>query len=96
MEILIKPIVTEKLSAQGESMNRYGFVVEKRANKLQIRSAIQEMYSVTVVDVNTMIYPAKKKTRMSKSGIVHGSKNAFKKAVVTLKDGEKIDFYSNI
>lgn len=96
MEILIKPVVTEKLSAQGERMNRYGFVVEKRANKLQIRSAIEDMYSVTVVDVNTMIYPAKKKTRMSKSGIVHGTKNAFKKAVVTLKDGDKIDFYSNI
>lgn len=96
MEIIFKPVVTEKLTSQGESLNRYGFVVDKRANKLQIRSAIEEMYGVTVSDVNTMIYPAKKKSRMSKSGIVQGTKSAYKKALVTLKEGDKIDFYSNI
>jgi large subunit ribosomal protein L23 len=96
MEILLKPIVTEKHTAQAESLNRYGFVVDRRANKLQIRSAIEQMYGVTVNDVNTMVYPAKKKTRMSKSGVVQGTRNAFKKALVTLKEGDKIDFYSNI
>jgi large subunit ribosomal protein L23 len=96
MNILQKPVVTEKISAQGERLNRYGFVVDKRANKLQIRSAIEQMYGVTVEDVNTMVYPSRKKTRMSKSGIIEGTRSGFKKALVTLKDGDKIDFYSNI
>ena len=96
MEILLKSIVTEKLTSQGESLNRYGFIVERQANKLQIRTAVEQMYGVTVTDVNTMRYAGKNKSRYTKSGIIPGKTNAFKKAIVTLKEGDKIDFYSNI
>ena len=96
MNILLKPIVTEKMTMQGESLNRYGFIVDKRANKLQIKEAVEEMYGVSVNTVNTMRYLGKKKSRQTKSGIVEGRSNSHKKAIVTLADGEKIDFYSNI
>lgn len=96
MDIIIKPIVTEKMTHQGEVLNRYGFVVKKDANKLQIKKAVEEMYNVTVAEVNTMRYAGKKKTRYTKSGIIEGATSSFKKAVVTLADGDKIDFYSNI
>ncbi|MCK5029306.1 MAG: 50S ribosomal protein L23 [Bacteroidales bacterium] len=96
MDILIKPIVTEKMTMLGESLNRYGFVVDTRANKLQIKSAVEEMYGVSVEAVNTMRYLGKKKSRFTKSGVIQGKANAFKKAIVTLAEGEKIDFYSNI
>lgn len=96
MNILIKPIVTEKMTAQGEKFNRYGFIVEKTANKLQIREAIEELYEVTVVDVNTMRYGGKLKSRFTRSGVTQGKTNAYKKAVVTVAEGEVIDFYSNI
>ena len=96
MDILIKPIVTEKMTMQGDSLNRYGFVVERKANKIQIKKAIEDMYGVSVEAVNTMQYLGKKKSRFTKSGIIEGRSNSFKKAVVTLAKGEKIDFYSNI
>jgi len=96
MDILVKPIVTEKMTMQGESLNRYGFIVDTRANKLQIRKAIEEMYGVSVESVNTMRYLGKKKSRFTKSGVIEGRAKSFKKAVITLVDGEKIDFYSNI
>jgi large subunit ribosomal protein L23 len=96
MNILLKPIVTEKMTAAGEKFNRYGFIVEKTANKLQIRKAVEELYEVTVVDVNTMRYGGKLKMRYTKSGVNRGKTNAFKKAVVTIAEGEAIDFYSNI
>lgn len=96
MGILIKPIVTEKMTVQGEKLNRYGFVVEKTANKLQIKKAVEDMYSVTVADVNTMRYGGKVKSRFTKAGYLVGRTNSFKKAIITLKEGDKIDFYSNI
>jgi len=96
MNILIKPIVTEKMTDQGEAFNRYGFVVEKTANKLQIRLAVEELYGVKVAEVNTMIYPGKRKQRFTKSGVSVGKTPSYKKAVVTLAEGEVIDFYSNI
>jgi large subunit ribosomal protein L23 len=96
MDILLKPIVTEKMTMQGEELNRYGFVVDPRANKLQIKKAVEEMYGVAVESVNTMRYLGKKKSRNTKSGVVEGRANSFKKAIVTLVEGEKIDFYSNI
>lgn len=96
MNILLKPIVTEKFTAQGESLNRFGFVVDKRANKIQIKSAIEEMYKVSILSVNTMIYPGKVKSRFTKSGVIYGKKGSYKKAIVTLAKGETIDFYSNI
>jgi large subunit ribosomal protein L23 len=96
MNILLKPIVTEKMTSQGDKFNRYGFLVAKSANKLQIRKAIEELYSVTVDSVNTMRYGGKIKSRNTKSGILTGKTDATKKAVVTLAEGNKIDFYSNI
>ena len=96
MNILLKPIVTEKMTAQGEEFNRYGFVVDKSANKLQIREAVEELYDVKVATVNTMRYAGKRKVRHTKSGVSVGKTNSYKKAVVTLAEGEVIDFYSNI
>ncbi len=96
MNILIKPIVTEKMTAQGEEMNRYGFVVARDANKLQIKQAVEELYSVKVSEVNTMRYAGKRKQRFTKSGVSTGKAASYKKAVVTLAEGEVIDFYSNI
>jgi large subunit ribosomal protein L23 len=96
MDILLKPIVTEKLTAQGEKLNRYGFVVSRRANKIQIKKAVEEMYGVTVESINTLIYAGKNKSRFTKTGVIAGKKNSYKKAIVTLAQGETIDFYSNI
>jgi large subunit ribosomal protein L23 len=95
LEILLKPVNTEKLNQQ-EKLNRYGFYVQRTANKLQIRKAVEEMYGVAVESVNTLRYAGKNKSRITKSGVIAGKKNAYKKAVVTLRKGEKIDFYSNI
>lgn len=96
MNILIKPIVTEKMTEQGESLNRYGFVVRKDANKEQIKKAVETLYNVSVASVNTMVYGGKTKSRYTKGGVISGRTAAFKKAVVTLTEGDSIDFYSNI
>ena len=96
MEILLKPIVTEKMTGQGDKFNRYGFLVAKNANKLQIKKAVEELYNVTVDSVNTMRYGGKVKTRNTKTGMLVGKTVSRKKAVVTLAEGNKIDFYSNI
>ncbi len=96
MNIIIKPVITEKMTAIGEKMNRYGFIVHKKANKLQIKKAVEELYGVDVDSVNTMNYSGKKKSRFTKAGAITGRTNAYKKAVVTLAEGETIDFYSNI
>jgi len=96
MDILIKPLVTEKMTDQGEVLNRFGFIVAKKANKIQIKKAVEEMYSVNVVAVNTMIYSGKSKSRFTRTGIIKGSSKSFKKAIVTLAEGDTIDFYSNI
>ncbi len=97
MGIIIKPIVTEKQTKISDKMaNRYGFRVTPDANKLQIKAAIEEMYGVTVVSVNTMNYSGKTKSRYTKSGVINGKESSFKKAIVTLKEGDAIDFFSNI
>jgi large subunit ribosomal protein L23 len=96
MEILIKPIITEKMTSQAEKLNRYGFVVDKKANKVQIKQAIEAMYGVTVTSVNTQQYVGKVKTRNTTRGMAVGRVNRSKKAVVTLKSGDVIDFYSSI
>jgi len=96
MDILLKPIVTEKMTGQGEKLNRYGFLVDKRANKLQIKKAVEELYGVSVDSVNTMRYGGKVVSRNTKSGLQIGKTNAEKKAIVTLSEGNVIDFYSNI
>lgn len=96
MDILIRPIVTEKLTRLGEKLHQYGFIVEKDADKLQIKKAIEELYGVNVNSVNTIRYEGKLKSRPTKRRYVVGRTNAYKKAIVTLKEGQQIDFYSNI
>ena len=96
MGVIFKPIITEKMTAKGENLNQFGFIVDKRANKLQIKSEIQDLYNVEVLSVNTMNYSGKSKSRNTKSGIISGRSNAYKKAVITLAEGDTIDFFSNI
>ena len=97
MAFIIKPIVTEKMTKITEKQpNRYGFIVRPEANKLQIEDEVEARYNVTVEDVNTLNYAGKRSSRYTKAGLIKGQKNAYKKAIVTLKAGEEIDFYSNI
>jgi len=96
MNILIKPIITEKATSQSELLNRYAFVVNKRANKLEIRTAVEKAYGVAIKSVKTMNYPVKRNTKFTKSGMVKAMSGAYKKAIVQVAEGENIDFYSNI
>ena len=96
MAYIIKPLVTEKMSSITEKQNKFGFIVRPAANKLEMKSEVEAVYGVNVVAVNTMRYAGKNKSRYTKAGLLKGRTNAFKKAVVTLKEGETIDFYSNI
>ena len=96
MGILIKPIVTEKMTIQGEKLDRYGFIVDREANKLEIKAAVEQMYNVTVAEVNTMNYHGKRKSRYTKAGMLKGRTNHYKKAIVTVAGEDKIDFYANI
>jgi large subunit ribosomal protein L23 len=95
-EVLIKPIVSEKSNQLSEKRRTYAFRVHRRANKLEIKKAIEEFYGVTVNDVHTLVVPGKNKTRYTKAGFIKGQKPAFKKALVTISEGETIDLYSNI
>lgn len=94
--ILIKPLITEKSELLSNNLNHYTFIVDKGANKIQIKKAVEEMYNVVVDSVNTVIMPAKIKTRSTKSGLIKGRKPAFKKAIVKLTEGEEIDFFGEI
>jgi large subunit ribosomal protein L23 len=96
MNILIKPVITEKMTREGEDNNRFGFVVPKSVNKIQIKEAVEKMYNVTVTSVNTMVVPGVEKSKYTKKGLVTGRTGAYKKAVVTLASGETIDFYSGV
>lgn len=119
MAIIIKPLVTEKMTKitdkssvdrtytpkagknKGQEVTKkatakYGFIVRPDANKFEIKKEIESLYNVTVIDVNTLRYAGKRSSRYTKAGLVKGQKNAFKKAIVTLKEGDTIDFYSNI
>lgn len=96
MAYIIKPLVTEEMTSLSEKQNKFGFIVRPDANKLQIKAEVEAMYNVTVTAVNTMNYAGKNKSRYTKAGLVRGRSNAFKKAVVTLKEGDTIDFYCNI
>ncbi|MBQ7448509.1 MAG: 50S ribosomal protein L23 [Paludibacteraceae bacterium] len=96
MSVVIKPIVTEKMTTLGEKLNRYGFFVDRRANKIEIKKAVEELYGVTVTDVNTLVVTPKIKSRYTRSGLLEGRAPIYKKAIVTLAEGDKIDFYSNI
>ncbi|MGY6560612.1 MAG: 50S ribosomal protein L23 [Luteibaculaceae bacterium] len=94
--LLIRPIITEKMTAISEKLNKYSFVVPKSANKVEIKKAIEAQYGVKVVDVNTMIQPGKKKIKYTKTTVQKGRTSAYKKAVVTLVEGDVIDIYSNL
>ena len=95
MSVIVKPIITEKMSNLEEKLGRYGFIVENSANKVQIKKDVESTYGVTVESVNTMRYAGKAK-RNRKTWAMDGRTNSFKKAIVTLKEGEVIDIYSNI
>ena len=97
MNVIIKPLITEKMTSVTEKQNnKFGFVVRPDADKLQIKKEVEGLYNVTVKSVNTMRYAGKTKSRYTRTGLIRGRKNAYKKAIVTLADGETIDFYSNI
>jgi len=96
METLKKPVVTEKMTLLAEKHQQYAFKVDKRANKIQIRTAVEAMYGVTVESVNTMRYAGNSRNRNTKGGLVRGRTDSFKKAIVTLKAGESIDYYSGL
>ena len=93
--ILIKPLITEKVAVLNEK-GRYGFVVATKANKVEIKKAIEKLYGVNVEEINTMICRGKTKSRQSKSGVLSGRTNTYKKAIVKVAEGEVIDIYSGI
>ena len=96
MDIIKKPIITEKMTEQSEKYNRFAFVVDRNSNKIEIKKSVEKMYDVNVISVKTMICIGKKRSRGTKSGVIIGKTSTYKKAVVTLVEGETIDFYSNI
>jgi large subunit ribosomal protein L23 len=96
MDILIRPIITEKATAQSEDANCYAFEVDRRANKVEIKKAIEDFYGVTIERVRTMVVPAKRSVRYTKGGMIEGRKGAYKKAIVQVSNGEVIDLYGNI
>lgn len=114
MAFIVKPLVTEKMTAITEKSSveksykvkcetrtkkaeaKYGFIVRPEANKIEIKNEVESLYNVTVINVNTVRYAGKRQSRYTRAGLVKGQKNAYKKAIVTLKEGDSIDFYSNI
>ncbi len=95
-QILIKPIISEKSEKLSEGIGQYSFVVNRKANKIEIRKAVEKLYSVNVNSVNTAIMPAKSKNRNTRSGMVKGRVSAYKKAVITLSEGDSIDFFGDL
>ncbi|MEM8894619.1 MAG: 50S ribosomal protein L23 [Bacteroidota bacterium] len=95
MSVLVKPLVTEKVSALNEE-GRYGFIVDKKSNKVEIKKAVEKAYGVTVESVNTMVYAGKRKMRYTKARIVEGKTSSYKKAIVKLAEGDIIDFYGGV
>ena len=96
MDILIKPIITEKATNDSELRNRYSFVVNREANKIQIKDAVEERYNVTVEKVRTQIYGSERKTKYTKKGVQRTKTNIKKKAIVDIQNGDSIDFYNNL
>jgi len=95
-EILIRPLVTEKMSAITDKQGKYGFIVNKDANKIEIKKAIETAYGVHVEQINTLRYDGKRKFRYTSKGIIEGRSQGYKKAIVKLQAGEAIDFYANV
>ena len=96
MSILIKPIITEKATSDSELFNRYTFVVASKANKLEIKGAVEATYGVSILSVRTLNYPIQRNTKFTKKGLVTGVKSGYKKAIVQLAEGDSIDFYNNL
>ncbi len=95
-DVLIKPVLSEKVNRLTEKFNRYTFIVDRKANKLEIKKAVEEFYGIQVEEVNTLVMPSKAKSRNTKAGVVSGRKPAKKKAIVTVAEGETIDLYGNV
>ncbi|MDR1180903.1 MAG: 50S ribosomal protein L23 [Bacteroidales bacterium] len=96
MDVILKPVITEKMTIIKDKYNRYAFIVDRRADKIQIKKAVEKLYEVEVEWVNTLIQRGKDASRYTKSGMIKGRKNSFKKAIVQLKGEHRIDFFSNI
>ena len=96
MDIILKPVITEKMTGVSDKLNQYGFIVHREANKYQIKEAIEELYGVRVMAVNTIRYSGKNRSRFTKGGAISGRTASYKKAIITVAEGESIDFYSNI
>ena len=96
MAVLVKPLITEKMSLLAESKGQYGFRVALTATKPEIKSEIEKMYNVEVTNIRTLVVAGKRKTRFTKSGVSNGKTSNYKKAIVSLADGQSIDFYENI
>ncbi len=96
MSVILKPIITEKMTAMGDKFNHFGFIVSRDASKEDIRKEIEDVYDVNVLSIRTMIFGGKRKRRYTRSGVISGKENSYKKAIVSLEEGESIDFYSNI
>ena len=96
MSILIKPIITEKATNDSELFNRYAFIVDKNANKVEIKDAVESAYGVSISSVKTLNYPIQRNTKYTKKGLVTGIKSGYKKAIVQLAEGDSIDFYNNL
>lgn len=95
-DVLIRPVLTEKANGLSEKKGRYTFAVSRKANKLEISKAVEDFYGVSVASVNTIVVPAKSKSRFTKAGVISGRKPAYKKAIITLVEGETIDIFENI
>ncbi|HRN58284.1 MAG TPA: 50S ribosomal protein L23 [Agriterribacter sp.] len=95
-DVLVKPIISEKSNKLSEKRNIYAFKVGRRANKLEIKKAVEEFYGISVINVNTVVVPGKSKSRFTKAGVISGRKPAYKKAYVTVAEGENIDLYSTL
>jgi len=95
-DVLVKPVLTEKVNKLMDKHRAYTFIVDRKSNKLEIKKAVEEFYGVTVTDVNTLVMPGKNKTRYTKAGFIKGQKAARKKAIVTVAVGEEINLYGDI
>ena len=95
-DVLIRPVITEKGAKLTERENKYGFIVERSANKIEIKKAVEKLFGVSVTNVSTMVTPGKSRTRFTKGGWIKGKTSALKKAIVSLQEGDTIDFYSKI
>lgn len=95
-QILVKPLISEKAEMLSEDLNHVTFIVNKRANKIEIKKAVEDIYSVSVTRVNTLVMPAKQRSRFTRAGLQKGRISAYKKAIVTLEGDDTIDFFNEI